>query len=60
MADLDALPGGDLVAQGVADLRAGRETVPAILVSIGAPRLRALGLEVPAPCPHPNIGSTSD
>ncbi len=53
MTDLDALPGGDLVAQGVADLRDGRETVPALLVSIGAPRLRALGLEVPAPLAAP-------
>lgn len=53
MAGYDALPGGDLVAQGVADLRDGRESVPALLVSIGAPRLRALGLELPPPVGEP-------
>ena len=41
------LPGGDLVAIGVEDLRAGAETVPALLVSIGAPRLRRLGFAIP-------------
>lgn len=42
------------MAQGVADLRAGVESVPALLVSIGAPRLSALGLDVPSPlaCPE--------
>ena len=45
--DFEHLPGGDLVRQGLEDLRHGRETVPALLVSIGAPRLRRLGLEVP-------------
>lgn len=34
------LPGGDLVAAGLEDLAQGRETVAALLVSIGAPRLR--------------------
>jgi len=33
-------PGEDLISQGIADLDAGRETVPSLLVSIGAPRLR--------------------
>ena len=49
----DALPGADLVAQGVADLRDGVESVASLLVSIGAPRLRSLGLEVPAGIPDP-------
>lgn len=40
------LPGGELVAQGLADMRDGRETVPALLVAIGAPRLRRLGIAV--------------
>lgn len=53
MQSSDALPGGDLVAQGVADLRDGVESVPSLLVSIGAPRLRALGLDVPATMPDP-------
>lgn len=43
---LAAYPGGDLVAAGVADLAARRETIAALLVSIGAIRLRAAGLEV--------------
>ena len=34
---------------GLADLRAGRvDTIAALLVTIGAPRLRHLGLTVPA------------
>jgi len=41
------LPGADLVEQGVQDLAAGRESVEALLVSIGAPRLAAPGLELP-------------
>lgn len=45
--DYDALPGGDLIAQGLADLERGEETVPALLVSIGAPRLRRAGIPVP-------------
>jgi hypothetical protein len=42
-----SLPGEDLVVVGIADLAAGLETVPSLLVSIGAPRLRALGVDVP-------------
>ncbi len=42
------LPGGDLIASGLDDLRCGLETIPALLVSIGAPRLGRLGLAVPA------------
>lgn len=45
--DLHALPGGDLVMEGLDDLEHGRETIAALLVSIGAPRLRALGLGPP-------------
>jgi hypothetical protein len=43
------LPGEDLIERGLADLRRGRETEAALLVSIGSPRLRRLGIEVPAP-----------
>ena len=39
-----ALPGGDLIADGLADLSARRVTQAAALVSIGAPRLRTLGV----------------
>jgi hypothetical protein len=40
-------PGQDLVSSGLEDLAAGRETVPALLVTIAAPRLRSLGYDVP-------------
>ena len=49
------LPGQDLVEAGVADLQQGSETVEALLVSIGASRLRAVGLDVPAPFQSPEI-----
>jgi hypothetical protein len=47
------LPGGDLVRRGVADLDAGRETPEALLVSVGAPRLRSIGIEVPSQIASP-------
>lgn len=47
------LPGGELVERGLADLAEGRETVEALLVSVGRPRLVALGLDVPAGLPEP-------
>jgi hypothetical protein len=47
MVHLNGLPGADLVEAGLADLRAGTETEPALLVRIAAPRLRAVGIEVP-------------
>ena len=42
----DALPGADLIRQGLQDLEAGVESVPAMLVLVGAPRLRELGIAV--------------
>jgi argininosuccinate lyase len=48
-------PGGGLVREGLADLGRGVESVPALLVSIGAPRLRRLGLEMPPPLPSPEL-----
>lgn len=50
------LPGAELVTQGLADLARGAETIPALLVSIGAPRLAALGIDVPAALPSPEHG----
>jgi hypothetical protein len=50
--DLSALPGGDLVAQGLADLAAGRESLEALLMRVGAPRLRAAGVAAPADPGH--------
>ncbi len=43
----DGLPGADFIESGLRDLRAGRETVEALLVAIGAPRLRNAGLDIP-------------
>jgi len=40
-------PGHDLVSAGLADLAAGRESEASLLVSMAAPRLRALGFAVP-------------
>ncbi len=41
------LPGAELVLTGLTDLREGRDTTEALLVAIGAPRLRRIGLDVP-------------
>jgi hypothetical protein len=41
-------PGEDLIEQGIRDLAQGLETIPALLVSIGAPRLRRLRLPIPS------------
>jgi hypothetical protein len=46
--NLARIPGGDLVRDGLEDLAAGRETEAALLVAVGAPRLRGLGFEVPS------------
>jgi len=51
--DLQSLPGADLVARGIEDLLAGRETADALLVSIGAPRLRSIGIDPPCAIAEP-------
>jgi hypothetical protein len=43
----DALPGSDLIRQGLRDLAAGTESIESLLVLVGAPRLRRLGFDVP-------------
>jgi hypothetical protein len=43
------LPGADLVGKGIDDLQRGVESDESLLVSIGAPRLRRLGLDLPTP-----------
>jgi hypothetical protein len=52
---VSALPGGDLVEQGLMDLDCGVESAEALLVSMAAPRLRALGFEVPTPITEPEL-----
>jgi hypothetical protein len=39
-------PGGELVGKGLADLARNAETIESLLVSIGSPRLRALGVSL--------------
>ena len=45
------LPGADLVSQGIDDLSRGAVTAEALLVSIGAPRFRALNWDLPLTLP---------
>jgi hypothetical protein len=45
------LPGAELFNVGIEDLRVGRESEQSLLVEIAAPRLRALGYELP---PYPD------
>jgi len=48
-ATFGGLPSADLIEAGVADLERGVESIEALLVSIGVPRLRQLGLRLPSP-----------
>jgi hypothetical protein len=41
------LPGYEFVSQGLSDLAEARESEAALLVAMAAPRLRALGFDVP-------------
>lgn len=43
----EGFPGGEFVSAGIDDLRAGRETTHAVLVTMAAPRLRQVGVDVP-------------
>jgi hypothetical protein len=49
------LPGADLVARGIADLNRDIESIEALLVAIGRPRLARLGLDLPKRYDHPEI-----
>jgi hypothetical protein len=46
-----SLPGADLVQRGMADLARGIESQEALLVSIGARRLRAIGIDISGELP---------
>ena len=52
-ASFPGLPASDLITAGLADLERGLDSIPALLVSIGAPRLAASGVAVPRPLPGP-------
>ena len=45
--DFGSLPGGEMIRQGLEDLAARQDSKAALLVLIGAPRLRRLGLDIP-------------
>jgi hypothetical protein len=48
-----SLPGHELIPRGVRDLQKGVESIEALVVSIGAPRLRHLGVELGQPFAAP-------
>ena len=48
---MNSLPANDLIIAGLEDLGHQRETIAALLVAIGAPKLRLLGVHVPEPLP---------
>jgi hypothetical protein len=50
---MEHLPGADLIQQGLEDLNAGRASAEALLVSVGAPRLRSAGVDVGSPIDLP-------
>ena len=45
------LPGEDLIEHGLLDLADGRKSIESLLVAIGAPRLRRVGIDVPVDLP---------
>ena len=48
---MDSIPANELINTGMLDLQNKRETIPALLVAIGAPKLRSLGLTLPTTLP---------
>ena len=50
-----AFPGYEIVEAGLRDLRAGRETLNALLVSMAVEKLRGFGYTVPNPVADPEI-----
>ena len=47
----ETLPGQELIETGLRDLLDGRETIEALLVAVGSPRLRRIGLKIPTDLP---------
>jgi hypothetical protein len=52
---LSALPGYEIVARGLEDLRHGRETIESLVVSMAVERLEALGYAVPPAHTDPEL-----
>lgn len=55
----DELPGADLIEAGLADLGRGVDSIPALLVSIGAPRLQLWDSRLSIPFLMPSAASTT-
>jgi hypothetical protein len=53
--EIAGVPGAVLVKQGLADLQAGRESIAALLVCVGASRLRELGFSVRSALGRPEL-----
>ena len=45
-ADFEGLPGGDIVARGLEDLKLGKVSEFSLLVLVASPRLKSLGISV--------------
>jgi hypothetical protein len=50
---IEGLPGAEFVARGIEDLSRAVASQEAFLVSIGAARLRRIGLQIPEPLSSP-------
>jgi len=50
---MQGIPGAELIGKGLADLARNEETVESLLVSIGSPRLRTLGVPLAAAFDNP-------
>ena len=48
---MSSVPANEIIVAGIEDLRSRRETVAALIVAIGAPKLRSLGLDIPENLP---------
>lgn len=57
MTDIANLPGADLVAAGIEALKRGETTIEALLVCVGAARMRDAGLDIP---PAPPLEQTPE
>jgi hypothetical protein len=50
---MQGLPGGELIGKGLADLARNEETLESLLVSIGSPKLRGLGVALDSAFDNP-------
>ncbi len=54
--DYERFPAGDLIRQGIEDIRAGIESPQALMVAVGKPRLSRMGIPIPpAPFESPEL-----